>query len=379
MTMSQENTLRKLFGAADIEINGSRDWDIQVRNPAFYTEVFSGGSLGFGESYIRGEWDVGNLDQMFTKIFASNLEKKIPKTISLFSNIIFAKVKNHQSRRRSIQVADAHYNLSKELYSAMLGSSMAYTCGYWKEAKDLDSAQYAKYDLICKKLHLQEGDEVLEHGCGWGGFAKYAAENYKARITCVNISAEQVKYARDLTKDLDVKIFECDYRDFRTYNPDNIQFDKIVSIGMAEHVGYKNYNQWFQIIHKQMKPDALFLLHSIFSDTSRISCDPFTHKYIFPNSVVPSVKQISSAAEGLFVFEDLHNFGKYYYPTVKEWYNNFIAYCNNKGKDQVSESFFRMWSFYLGACMGIANSRESHLYQIVFSKLGSQRLYDGIR
>lgn len=379
--LNQERAVKELFNKAEIQIGGSHSSDIQVKDKQFYTEVLRNGSLGLGESYMAGDWECASLEDFFLKVFTANLSEKVQNNLPFLSNVLFAKLFNLQNISRSRQVARQHYDLSNEFYELMLGKSMAYTCAYWKDAKSLDEAQYAKYDLICKKLHLAKGENVLEHGCGWGGFAKFASENYGCNMYSVNISTEQVKYAKELNKNLPVKIFKCDYRDHKAYNPDNIKFDKVVSIGMAEHVGPKNYNTWFQIVHNQLKKDGLFLLHSIFSDVSLNYCDPFTHKYIFPNSVVPSLKQVSAPAEKLFVVEDLHNIGVYYYQTSKEWYNNFIYNWNNIQKldKQFNETFFRMWSFYLGACMGIAKSKDYHLYQIVFSKRGNQNLYEPVR
>lgn len=379
--LNKEKAVRDLFSEAGITINGSGIGDIRVNNEKFYTSVLREGSLGLGESFMEGHWECDSLDDFFYKVFSGNLSEKVKSNFNFIINVLNAKLFNLQSNSRSLQVAELHYNLSNEFYELMLGKTMAYTCAYWKNADSLDKAQYNKYDLICRKLHLRKGDRVLEHGCGWGGFSKFAAENYGCSMTAVNISSEQVKYAKKWTKGLPVEVFQCDYRDYNIYNPNNIKFDKVVSIGMAEHVGPKNYRNWFQIVHEQLKNDGLFLLHSIFSDISLSACDPFTHKYIFPNSVVPSLKQVSTAAEGYFVTDDLHNIGVYYYQTSKEWYNNFLKNWDKIQKldKQFNETFFRMWSFYLGACMGIARSRDYHLYQLVYSQKGSQNLYEPAR
>jgi cyclopropane-fatty-acyl-phospholipid synthase len=231
------------------------------------------------------------------------------------------------------------------------------------KAKTLDNAQEAKLDLICRKMGLRPGMKILDIGCGWGNFAKYAAEKYGAHIHGITVSREQVKFANKICQGLDVKIELKDYREL------NENFDRIVSIGMFEHVGCKNYRTFMKVIHQCLEEDGLFLLHTIARNTSVNSLDPWINKYIFPNSMLPSAKQITSAAEGLFVLEDWHSFGQYYDKTLMAWYNNFTKNWTSL-KDTYDERFYRMWTYFLLSCAGSFRSRRSQLWQIVFSKKG---------
>jgi cyclopropane-fatty-acyl-phospholipid synthase len=205
--------------------------------------------------------------------------------------------------------------------------------------------------------------KVLDIGCGWGGFAKYAAEKYGANIHGITVSREQVKYAKKICQGLDVEIELKDYRALKE------KFDCIVSIGMFEHVGCGNYRTFIKVVHQCLKADGLFLLHTIAGNNSVNSTDPWINKYIFPNSMLPSAKQITSATEGLFVLEDWHSFGQYYDKTLMAWYNNFIENWT-KIKDEYDERFYRMWTYYLLSCAGSFRASRNRLWQIVLSKKG---------
>jgi cyclopropane-fatty-acyl-phospholipid synthase len=265
-----------------------------------------------------------------------------------------------------------HYDLGNDFYSDMLDKRMQYTCAYWKNAKSLDEAQEHKLDLICKKLQLKKGDTVLELGCGWGGFARYASEKYGCKVTGYNISKEQVRFAREYCKGLPVEIIEADYRDAKGL------FDKVVSIGLCEHVGYKNYRNLMQVAHKCLKNKGLFLLHTIGRNTSLKSLEPWMNKYIFPNAMLPSVKQLSIASEGLFLLEDWHNFGRDYDKTLMAWNENFEKNWS-KHKSKYGDRFYRMWKYYLLLCAGAFRADYNRLWQIVFSKGGLPGKYDSVR
>lgn len=356
--------VRKILDPSDVQINGNRPWDIQIHNPNFYERVLSGGSLALGESYMDGWWDCEALDQFFERILEDWLYKKVKINAKLFLWVMLkAKIINAQNRSKAYVIGKRHYDIGNHLFSIMLDRGMNYSCGYWKNAKTLDDAQEAKLDLICQKMGLNSGMKVLDIGCGWGGFAKYAAEKYGANIHGITVSQEQVKFANKFCQGLDVKIELKDYRELKE------KFDRIVSIGMFEHVGYRNYRTFMKVIHRCLKADGLFLLHTIGGNISVNSIDPWTNKYIFPNAMLPSAKQITSAAEGLFVLEDWHNFGQYYDKTLMAWHNNFTKNWT-KLKDAYNEKFYRMWTYYLLLDAGCFRSRRNQLWQIVFSKKG---------
>jgi len=356
--------LCKMLGPSGVQVDGSRPWDIRVHNPDFYERVLSGGSLALGESYMDGWWDCEALDQFFEKIMENRLDKQSrTNAIALLWVVLKAKVLNAQKRSRAYIIGERHYDIGNDLFSMMLDKDLNYSCAYWKNAETLDAAQEAKLDLICRKIGLKSGMKVLDIGCGWGGFAKYAAEKYGAKLHGVTVSREQVEFGNNCCQCLDVKIELKDYRKVRE------KFDRIVSIGMFEHVGRKNYRTFMKVVHRCLKADGLFLLHTIGSNTSVSSNDPWIDKYIFPNSMLPSTRQITSAMEGLFVLEDWHNFGQYYDKTLMAWYNNFRKNWS-KIKDVYDERFYRMWTYYLLSCAGSFRSRRNQLWQIVFSKSG---------
>lgn len=364
--------VQEILSDAGIVINGLQPWDIQVMNEGLYQRVFKEGSLGLGESYMDGWWECGKLDEFFCKVLAVNPEEKIRKNWKLLLHHMRSIILNKGRKSRAFRVGEKHYDIGNELYRLMLDKRMAYSCGYWKNAKTLDEAQEAKLELICRKLNLQPGMKVLDIGCGWGSFAKYAAEKYKVSIVGVTVSKEQMELGRELCKGLPVEIRLQDYRDL------NEKFDHVVSVGMFEHVCYKNYRTYMQTVHRCLKDNGLFLLHTIGNNQSRVSTDPWMDKYIFPHSLVPSMKQISASAESLFIIEDWHNFSADYDPTLMVWFNNFDRNWNTL-KDKYDTRFYRMWKYYLLSCAGLFRARAMQLWQIVLSKSGVPGGYYSIR
>jgi len=369
--MKPPKKIAELLSLADVKIDGDRSWDFKVNNPKVFDRFLAEGTLGVGESYMDGWWDVEKLDEFICKVLKLKLNKKLI-TPSLIAHVLKSRLINLQTKSKSKKVAEEHYDLGNDFYEKMLDKRMQYTCAYWKNAKDLDEAQEHKLDLICRKLKLKQGDKVLELGGGWGGFAKYAAEKYGCHVTSYNISEEQVKYAREICRGLPVGIIHNDYRHAKG------TYDKIVSIGMCEHIGYKNYRSFMKLANRCLKKNGLFLVHTIARDVSVTTTDPWISKYIFPNSMLPSFKQLSKAAESLFVLEDWHNFSADYDKTLMAWYNNFTSNWN-QFKERYGQRFYRMWTFYLLSCAGFFRARRGQLYQIVFSKDGLPGGYESIR
>jgi cyclopropane-fatty-acyl-phospholipid synthase len=366
-----KDRITRIFNDAGIDVQGGNDWDIQVHDERFYNRILLKWSLGFGESYMDGWWDSKSLDQLIYRLYTSKIDGKnnnLPGKLDMCK----AKLINQQSKFRAQKVAHVHYDLGNDMYSKMLGDTMQYTCAYWKDAKTLDEAQENKLDLICRKLHLQKGEKVLELGCGWGGFAKFAAENYGVVIDAYNISREQVEYARSRTKGLPVTIHLADYRDARG------TYDKVAAIGLCEHVGYKNYPTLMEVAHCSLKRHGIFLLHSIANNFSTTHCDPWFNKYIFPNGMLPSVKQLGEAMENLFVLEDWHNFGVDYDKTLVEWYQNFDKHWPHY-REKYGTRFYRMWKFYLLSLAGSFRARRIQLWQVVMSKDGVPGGYESVR
>lgn len=365
-----KDTLEKLLNKADVKINGERKWDIKVNNEKLFARLMSGGSLALGESYMDGWWDCQAIDKMIYRILRTNLDKEVRSKAAIW-NYIKAKFVNQQRKSKAYEIGERHYDIGNDLYRIMLDKGMNYSCGYWQEARNLDQAQEAKLDLICRKLKLEPGMEVLDIGCGWGGFAKFAAENYGVKVAGITVSREQVKLARERCNRDEIEIKLQDYRKVKK------KYDRIVSIGMIEHVGYKNYRTFMEVAQNCLKKDGLLLLHTIAGNTSVKSGEPWTAKYIFPNSMLPSATQLTSAWEGLLQLEDWHNFGKYYDPTLMAWYKNFNDNWD-KIKDNYDDRFRRMWNYYLLSSAGSFRARKNQLWQIVFSKIDSEMQYERV-
>ncbi len=367
-----KEALASILAIADIEIGGQDPWDIQVHDDRLYSRVLSEGSLGLGEAYMDGWWDCGSLDELFARILGSKLDSKVKLNLALIKEAVISKLFNTQTKSRAFEVGERHYDIGNDLYEGMLDKRMIYTCGYWDKAKDLDSAQEAKLDLVCRKLGLKSGDRVLDIGCGWGGFLKFAAERYGISGVGVTVSKEQVALAQERCKGLPIEIRLEDYRDI------NEKFDHIVSLGMFEHVGYKNYRAYMKVAERSLKDGGLFLLHTIGGNLSVHGTDAWIEKYIFPNSMLPSMKQITSSYEGLFVMEDWHNFGADYDKTLMSWFSNFDR-AWLKIRSAYSQRFYRMWKYYLLTCAGSFRARKNQLWQIVLSKDGVAGGYKSIR
>ncbi len=374
MTSSKYKKLvEKLLELADVKINGDRSADIQIHDDRFYKRAVTEVELGMGESYMDGWWDSEKLDELIFKIIRADLLNKVKANLKVALQLAGFYLINMQSRRRAFIIGEKHYDLGNDLFRQMLDKRMNYSCAYWKNAETLDKAQENKLDLICRKIQLKHGMKVLDIGCGWGGFAKYAAEKYDVKVIGITVSKEQVNLAKEMCKDVPVEIRLQDYRDL------NEKFDRIVSVGMIEHVGHKNYSEYFKIAANNLLDDGLFLLHTIGEVKSTKNTDAWTHKYIFPNGMLPSIAQLSKAIEGKFIIEDLHNFGADYDKTLMAWYKNFN---NNwdKLKNNYSERFYRMWKYFLLSSAGAFRARnKNQLWQIVLSRKGVLGGYNSIR
>jgi cyclopropane-fatty-acyl-phospholipid synthase len=360
-----------LLERAGIEIGGSRPWDVQVHDERLYGRLLGYGTLGFGESYMEGWWDVEALDQFLHRLLAVDVYNYLKPDLGLAASYLRGRLFNLQ-RARATEVGERHYDIGNDLYEAMLDSRLIYSCGYWRDATDLDAAQEAKLDLICRKVGLQPGMKVVDIGSGWGGFLRFAAERYGIEGTGVTVSREQAAYAEAHRGGLPVETLLMDYRELEG------QYDRVISIGMFEHVGYKNYRAYYQKARSLLKPDGLFLLHSIGNNTSTTHGDPWMEKYIFPNGMLPSMKQMAAAGEGLFVMEDWHNFGADYDRTLMAWWARFDAAWPQL-EARYGQRFYRMWRLYLMASAALFRARAIQLWQVVYSPRGVPGGYRSLR
>ena len=349
---------------AGVTIGGSNPWDIQAHNEAVYDRVMRDGILGMGESYMDGWWDSPAMDQLVDRVFRAQLHTYFENNWKNTLHLLKARYLNLQSDHRAYEVGEEHYDVGNDLYRDMLDSRMTYTCAYWGNgAATLDEAQEAKLDLVCRKVGLEPGMKVLDLGCGWGCFAKYAAEKYGAEVTGVTVSREQVDLGNEMCNGLPVSIHLEDYRNVSG------KYDRVISIGIMEHVGYKNYRTYMETVDRCLADDGIALVHTIGGNHSKTIANAWYTKYIFPNGMLPSIAQLGAAMENLFVMEDWHNFGPDYDRTLMAWHDNFEKNWH-KHKHNYSERFYRMWNFYLLSSAGAFRSRTNQLWQIVMTKPG---------
>lgn len=365
MTVNKsESVIRELLDLAGIQVHGPNAWDIQIHDQRFYHRVLSQGSMGLGESYMDGWWDCEAIDEFFDHVLRARLNEKVKGNFRIKLLALRSFLLNLQSRSRAFEVGERHYDIGNELFESMLDKRLTYSCGYWKNAQTLDEAQEGKLDLICKKIGLIPGIRILEIGCGWGSFAQFAAERYSAVVTGITISKEQYTLAQERCKGLPVEIRIQDYRDVQG------SFDAVVSIGMFEHVGPKNYRMYMETADRCLNENGIVFLHTIGSNVSNSSGDPWSDKYIFPNGILPSIAQISGAMENLFVMEDWHNFGPDYDKTLMAWHTNFEKAWPQL-KQLYDDRFYRMWHYYLLSNAGSFRSRNQQLWQIVMTRPGT--------
>lgn len=359
----------RILEESGIQINGASPWDIQVHDERLYPRVAAGKNLGLGEAYMDGWWDCERIDQCISRLLRSQAENRILGNLKLRLKVLAAVFCNLQTMARSRVVAKKHYDLGNDLFSAFLDSHRQYSCAYFKDTDDLEQAQRNKLQLVCNKLELAPGDRLLDIGCGWGGLVAFAARTYGCSAVGVNISREQIAYARALCEGQDADIRACDYRELPRPGE---RFDKVVSVGMFEHVGPRNHEAFMETVARCLDQEGIFLLHTIGSNQSRENCDPWISKYIFPNGCLPSIAQIAKSSEGRFVMEDWHNLGPHYDRTLMCWLENFRKAWPGL-RDKYGERFRRMWEYYLQSCAGAFRSRSIQLWQIVFTPEGRKQ------
>lgn len=361
-----ENEWRAILVRAGVGVNGPHPWDMHIHDSDVYDRIMLRRSLGLGESYMDGGWDCDALDELFYRLLKVRVQDISITKLTTALQLCGAFIRNRQSLSRAREVAEKHYDLDNDLFCAMLDKTMAYSCGYWRNAQTLHEAQLGKLDLICRKLELEPGMKVLDIGCGWGSFTWYAASHYGVSVDGVTVSAEQQKYARQRCENLPVNILLQDYREISG------QYDRIVSVGMFEHVGRKNYRTFMEVVNRLLRDNGLALLHTIGENFTTKTFDPWINKYIFPNGELPSLKQITGAAEHAFIIEDLQNFGPDYDKTLMAWDANFRAHWHELSA-RYDQRFYRMWRYYLNVCAAAFRVRNLQLWQVILSKPG-QRL-----
>jgi len=371
--------LSAMLARADVRVGGDRPWDVRVHNPRLMQRVMWRGLTGAGDAYVDGWWDCDALDEFFERILSADLPASLRFTPHNLATFLRHRLLNLQSPHRVGPNSVAHYDRDGPLFEAMLDPTMAYSCGYWSGGADtLEAAQEAKLDLTCRKLALSPGQRVLDIGCGWGSFVRFAAERYGVSCVGITVSPTQAEVARQRCAGLPVEIALEDYRAVGG------AFDRVVSIGMFEHVGAKNHRAFMRTLDRTLTDDGLALVHFFASPRSfpnlRDGEVDWFERRIFPGLVIPSLAQVGAAIDGLLVAEDLHNFGADYDPTLMAWWQRFDrAWPDLRERPGFDERFYRMWRFYLLCAAGAFRSRKYQLWQLVLSKRGVPGGYRSIR
>ena len=349
--------------------------DILVNNKKMFAKIASNGELGLADSYIDGYWDSDNLEKtIYALLSKSEILKTQIKKQSL--NFIFMEVKaliknkiQNNSIKSSKKNISHHYNLGNDLYVKMLGKHMQYTCAYFNRPNmTLDEAQYAKMELIAKKLDLKPNMKVLDIGCGFGSMAQHIAKHYDVYVTGVTLSKEQKSYADKYFPHPKVTI---ELKDYRHVTPIGTgQFDRIYSVGMFEHVGRERYKEYYDKCYELLKPNGIMLIHTIGTNTRKWSHNSFINKYIFPEGELPHIENLTHSFVDKWHLEDWQNIGLSYAKTLRAWHRNIGEWS---GLDNYDERFRRIWNFYLLGCASTFQSRNTLLWQIVYTKRNSNR------
>lgn len=329
--------------------------EFDVHDPSLYIDVFKSGSLGLGEGYMTNKWDTNNLQAVLEK-FMTNQRLSLISFI-LPSSILYKTrfaLFNQQTIQKSLDVGKTHYDLSPQLFAQMLGGQRVYSCAFWDGANNLEEAQINKMDLVCRKLNLKKGDTLLDIGCGWGTFANYAATKYGATVTGITISQEQLTYCQNTYPN-------CTFimQDYRNHIG---SYNKISSIGMAEHVGEANYHMYFNKIHSLLNDAGIALVHTI-GKRIRSDPDPWIEKYIFPGGRIPNYVEFTTALQNINLsIEHWDNHGLDYKRTLEAWRDNIPNLF------QDNNQFSRMWYYYITCSIASFNLRLLDLWQITLTK-----------
>jgi cyclopropane-fatty-acyl-phospholipid synthase len=364
-----------LLAEAGVRVGGSEPWDVQVSDERFFDRALAEGTVGVGESYADGWWDCAALDQFAERAMRQRLKQRTPRRVLAQLALLRLRFLNRQSHADH-RVASAHYDLGNALFERMLGPTMTYSCGYWARAQNLDEAQDHKHDLICDKLGLLPQHRLLDLGCGWGRLLSHAHRRSGCSGFGVTISEPQRKYAADAADGLPIEVALADFRDplIDARGP----FDRVVSVGMFEHLGRANQRVFFERAAELLTDDGLLLVQTI-GNHARSGADPWIDRHIFPDSVVPCPKDITSAIGDRFVLEDWHSFGHDYAKTLMEWARNFDG-CATDAALGLDPRFQRTWRYYLHTFAGAFRAGNSlQLWQLVLSKRGTRGGYRSVR
>jgi cyclopropane-fatty-acyl-phospholipid synthase len=354
---------------------------LKVKDDSVWFDIITKGNLGIAEAYMHGKAEVEPYE-LFIKLLngtsIGSKRKQSTDALSVFGDVVaaplgaVASLLNQQTKSLSKRVTEQHYDAGNDLYEKMLGPSMSYTCAYWKDAKNLNQAQQAKFDLVFRKLQIPKGSKmkIADLGMGWGTLAAYTHKNGNklgnVEVTGVSLSKEQVKWAKDNLATSGLDFLWMDYRDHCDDPKVQGTYDRVYSVGMLEHVGFKNHASFFRCVKKLLKPDGLAVIHTIGEPDFVPVSDAFLDKYIFPGAVIPTLSSLTAGFENLFILEDFQNFGHDYARTLEAWNVNAEKFFKDNPKAYTPE-FQRMWHYYLKLCEALFELRINQLWHFVLS------------
>lgn len=356
------------------EVGASRPGDdeppfiVRVTDPQFSRRVLSAGNLGLAESYMDGGWKLerGRLDELLTALATSDVDQVIRRDPRVLARVAAMRLQ-HVFTGAQANV-NLHYNVGPEVYELFLDETMGYTCGYQATPNDtLRELQENKYDRICRKVRLSAGDTLFDIGCGWGGLLVHAAQKFGARAHGITIAKNQADFAMRRAKALGVDhLVSVEVGDFRQARG---VYDKVVSVGMYEHLYPHEHAAYFEKIDAMLKPDGWGLVHFMGCTTDKNDPDPFTQKYVFPGSTQPQLStallQLEKRKLGVL---DVENIARHYLPTAKYWYDNFAANKHKLDASTYDARFARMYEYTLALYVAGSASLVAGLFQVLFTK-----------
>lgn len=344
---------------------GEPEFKLIIKNFPSKKELLADPSVALGEAYMKGDIDIeGDLQKFFESIIRN-------KDSFMNKNTVFrlaSKIKAPSLIKSKKDIAH-HYDIGNDFYSLWLDKTMSYSCGYFKNPTDtLYDAQMNKIHHILKKLNLKEGQHLLDIGCGWGYLIIEAAKLYKVKALGITLSEEQFKKAKERIKQEGLEdLVDVQLMDYRNLEKSNLEFDRIVSVGMAEHVGHANLPLFFKNVDSVLKESGLFLLHNI-TNLVETEGNKWITTYIFPGGYLPTLREeLNIAADINFRTLDVESLRLHYMKTLEEWCKNFMNHLDEE-RDMFDDEFLRMWHLYLATCAAAFHYWDIDIHQILFSK-----------
>ncbi|HAT4315795.1 TPA: class I SAM-dependent methyltransferase [Clostridium perfringens] len=345
--------------------NDDPEFKVIIKNFPSKKELLADPSVALGEAYMKGDIDIeGDLQKFFESIIRN-------KDSFMNKNTVFrlaSKIKAPSLMKSKKDIAH-HYDIGNDFYSLWLDKTMSYSCGYFKNPTDtLYDAQMNKIHHILKKLSLKEGQHLLDIGCGWGYLIIEAAKLYKVKALGITLSEEQFKKAKERIKQEGLEdLVDVQLMDYRNLEKSNLEFDRIVSVGMAEHVGHANLPLFFKNVDSVLKESGLFLLHNI-TNLVETEGNKWITTYIFPGGYLPTLREeLNIAADINFRTLDVESLRLHYMKTLEEWCKNFMNHLDEE-RDMFDDEFLRMWHLYLATCAAAFHYWDIDIHQILFSK-----------